>query len=122
MTSLDYFERRLDDKNRLTIPAEIRAEFESGEVVITRGFKNYLHLYTKQIWDQKMEPALRGEILDERVADLNVQFRQGKSLTAMDTKQGRITIESHLLKAAGIKKEVVAVRAGDYWRISGRTS
>lgn len=120
MTELDYFERRLDDKNRLTIPAEIRAEFEAGEVIITRGFKNYLHLYTKQIWDQKMEPALKGDILDERVADLNVKFRSGKSNTSMDTKQGRITIDQHLLDWAGIDKELVAVRAGEYWRLTAK--
>lgn len=118
MTNLDYFQRRLDEKNRLTIPAEIRPEFETGEVVITRGFQNYLHLYTKQVWDQKMEPALRGDILDERVADLNVKLRAGKATSAMDTKQGRITIDQHLLDWAGISKEVVAVRAGDYWRLT----
>lgn len=120
MTNLDYFERRLDGKNRLTIPAEMRAEFETGEVVITRGFKNYLHLYPAQVWNQKLEPALRGDILDEAVADLNVKFRTGKVATGMDSKQGRITLDKHLLDWAGITKEVIAVRAGDYWRISAK--
>ncbi len=122
MTQLDYFERTLDSKHRLTVPAEVRAEFEGGEVIVTRGFGNYLHLYTKQVWDQKMEPALRGDILDERVADLNVKFRTGKSATVMDTKQGRITLEQHLLDYAGISKDVVAARAGDYWRLSAKTA
>jgi DNA-binding transcriptional regulator/RsmH inhibitor MraZ len=36
----------------------------------------------------------------------------------MDQKQGRITVEQHLLEYAGIGKEVVAVRAGKYWRLS----
>jgi division/cell wall cluster transcriptional repressor MraZ len=118
MASLDYFERDLDDKNRLTIPAGIRSEFKVGEVVITRGFRRYLHLYSKQVWEKQMEAALRGDILDERVADLNVKFRSGKSTAKMDTKQGRIILEQHLLDYAGITKKVVAVRAGDYWRIS----
>ncbi len=118
MADLDYFERALDDKNRLTIPAEIRSEFSGGQVVITRGFGNYLHLYSRKVWDSQMEPALRGAILDEQTADLNVKFRSGKSATKMDLKQGRITIEAHLLEYAGITKQVVAVRAGDYWRLS----
>lgn len=118
MTDLDYFERTLDDKNRLTIPAELRAEFKGGEVVITRGFKKYLHLYARSVWEASMEPALNGDILDERTADLNVKFRTGKSTTRMDAKQGRITLEDHLLKYAGIKRKVVAVRAGSYWRLS----
>ncbi len=121
MTDLDYFERTLDDKNRLTIPAELRAEFKGGEVVITRGFKKYLHLYAKNVWQASMEPALKGDILDERTADLNVQFRTGKSTTRMDAKQGRITLEDHLLKYAGIKREIVAVRAGAYWRLSAHS-
>lgn len=114
---MDFFERKLDDKNRLTIPAELRHEFEGGRVIITRGFAQYLHLYTEKVWNEQMEPALNGSILDERVADLNVQFRMGKSATILDAKQGRVTLEQHLLDYAGITKEVVAVRAGNYWRL-----
>lgn len=114
---MDYFERKLDDKRRLTIPAEARAEFENG-VVVTRGFGNYLHLYPKQVWDADVEQALTGDILDERVADLNVKFRTGKSQAELDAKQGRFSIDQHLLDYAGIDREVVAVRAGKYWRLS----
>ncbi len=118
---MDYFERKLDDKNRLTIPVELRHEFGGGKAIVTRGFGHYLHLYTENVWNEEVEPALKGDILDERVADLNVQFRTGKAVTIMDDKQGRITLEQHLLDFAGIDKEVVAVRAGKYWRITART-
>lgn len=117
---MDFFERKLDDKNRLTMPAELRHEFEGGKVIITRGFASYLHLYTEKVWNEEMEPALKGDILDERTADLNVQFRMGKTTTGMDAKQGRITIEQHLLDYADIKREVVAVRAGNYWRLTAK--
>lgn len=116
----DYFERKLDDKRRLTIPAELKGEFSQEELVITRGFKNYLHLYTKTVWDKMVEPKLKGDILDEVIADLNVQFRTGKTVAVMDAKQGRITLEKHLLDFANIDKEVVVVRAGDYWRIMAK--
>lgn len=112
----DYFERKLDDKRRLTIPADIRTEFASG-VVVTRGFGKYLHLYPKDVWDQTVEPALRGDILDEHIADKNVRLRMGKIEASLDLKQGRFTLENHLLDYAGIKKTIVAVRAGQYWRI-----
>ena len=112
----DYFERKLDDKRRLTLPPELRAEFASG-VVVTRGFKNYLHLYPQSVWDELMEPALSGNILDEQVADLNVQFRTGKSDAEIDHKQGRFTLEQHLLDYAGITREITAVRVGRYWRL-----
>jgi transcriptional regulator MraZ len=115
----DYFERKLDDKRRLTLPPEIRAEFASG-VVVTRGFKNYLHLYPKSVWDEQVEPKLTGNILDEATADLNVRFRMGKVNADIDQKQGRITIEQHLLDFSGIDREVIAVRAGKYWRLMGK--
>ena len=112
----DYFERKLDDKRRLTIPAELRAEFVSG-VVLTRGFGKYLHLYPQAVWDKEVESALTGSILDERVADLNVKFRRGKAAAELDQKQGRVTVEQHLLDYAGIGTGVVAVRAGSYFRL-----
>lgn len=114
--SVDYFERKLDDKRRLTIPAELRAEFAGG-VVVTRGFSNYLHIYPRYVWDGDVEPALQGNILDEQTADLNVRFRMGKTDVLLDDKQGRITLEQHLLDYAGIDKSVVCVRAGKYWRL-----
>jgi MraZ protein len=119
MATVDYFERKLDDKRRLTIPAELRDEFASG-VVITRGFQQYLHLYPKSVWDEAVEPKLAGDILDERVADLNVQFRTGKVEGVIDAKQGRISLEQHLLDYAGIKRDVNAVRVGKYWRLMAK--
>lgn len=119
MAKVDYFERKLDDKRRLTIPAELRAEFEDG-VVVTRGFGQYLHIYPKNVWDEDMEPALNGSILDEHIADLNVKFRTGKTEADLDAKQGRITLEQHLLDYAHIDRDVVAVRAGKYWRLSAK--
>lgn len=119
MATIDYFERKLDDKRRLTIPTELRVELASG-VVVTRGFKNYLHLYPKNVWDEEVEPLLKGNILDEQTADLNVQFRLGKTDSDIDEKQGRIVLEQHLLDYASITRDVVAVRAGKYWRLMSK--
>ena len=117
MAITDYFERKLDDKRRLTIPSELHEEFSHGAVV-TRGFKKYLHLYPLSVWNELVEPALSGDILDENIADLNVQFRTGKTELSLDDKQGRIVIEQHLLDYASIDKNIVAVRAGKYWRLT----
>jgi MraZ protein len=117
MATTDYFERKLDDKRRLTIPSELREEFSHG-AVITRGFKNYLHLYSLSAWNELVEPALAGSILDESLADLNIKFRTGRTEQSLDDKQGRIVIEQHLLDYASMDKNIVAVRAGKYWRLT----
>jgi len=116
VSALDYFERKLDDKRRLTIPSELRDEFASG-VVLTRGFDSYLHMYPQTTWDNEVEPELKGNILDERTADMNVRFRRGKTSASLDIKQGRVTVEQHLLDFAGIDRDLIAVRAGSYWRV-----
>lgn len=116
MATIDYFKRKLDDKRRLTVPTELRLEFTGG-VVITRGFKQYLHVYPKAVWDNDVEPLLKGNILDEQTADLNVQFRTGKIEGEIDDKQGRLVIDQHLLDYAGITRDIVAVRVGTYWRL-----
>jgi DNA-binding transcriptional regulator/RsmH inhibitor MraZ len=42
----------------------------------------------------------------------------GKVDTLLDDKQGRITLEQHLLEYAGIDKDIVAVAVGGrYWRL-----
>ena len=118
---MDFFERKLDDKRRLTIPPELRDKFASG-AVISRGFGKYLHLYPKDVWDNLVEPRLDGDILDERIADLNVKFRMGKTVAVPDGKQGRVTLEQHHLNYAGINRDIVAVSVGRYWRVIAKES
>jgi len=116
MARIDYFTRKLDDKNRLTIPVELREEFESG-VVITKGFGDYLHLYPKSVWEMKIEPELEGSLLDEKTADLSVRFRTGKTEAELDQKQGRVTLKQSQLDFAHIKRDLEAIRVGSYFRI-----
>jgi DNA-binding transcriptional regulator/RsmH inhibitor MraZ len=121
MNQIDYFERKLDSKHRLTIPTQLRDEL-GGTVVITPGFGQYLHMYSQTVWNTEMEPALTGDILDEAKADLNVRFRMGKSVHNLDSKQGRVTLEAHQIALLGKSTEIVAVRAGKYWRLQAKVS
>ena len=116
---MDYFERKLDSKNRLTIPTQLRKEFGQN-VVLTPGFKDYLHIYPESVWNNDVEDALRGDILDEAKADLNVRLRSGKTIARLDAKQGRITLEAHHMRLLGDKNDIIAVRAGKYFRISSK--
>jgi len=125
---MQYFKRKLDDKNRLTVPAEIRTEFAEG-IIITPGFESYLHLYPKKIWEGEMQPALAGDwlsegtkpaIINQELADLADQLREGMVEATLDAKQGRITLEPHLLEYAHLTSggEVAATKMpGGYWRL-----
>jgi MraZ protein len=125
---MQYFKRKLDDKNRLTIPVELRAEFAAG-VIITPGFEKYLHLYPKEVWQQEMQQALAGSwlepgqrpaIINQELADLADQLQEGMVETELDSKQGRITIEEDLMNYASLpaRGEVAATKMpGGYWRL-----
>jgi DNA-binding transcriptional regulator/RsmH inhibitor MraZ len=41
----------------------------------------------------------------------------GKAESELDQKQGRVSIEQHLLDFAGMNRDISAVRAGKYWRL-----
>ncbi len=125
------FKGKLDDKNRLTIPAELRTEFE-GALIITPGFDGSLHLYTENVWRQELEPALRvnpqeGDqtpaILNQQLAAQADYFYSDLQSTRLDEKRGRITIELELVIRAGLEefKDYKAVKmptaTGHYWRI-----
>jgi DNA-binding transcriptional regulator/RsmH inhibitor MraZ len=87
---------------------------------VTKGFGNYLHLYPLQVWRDKIEPELEGALLDERVADLSVRFRTGKTEAELDAGQGRVTLKQAQLDFAGIDREVEAIRVGSYFRLLAR--
>lgn len=119
---MNNFERKLDDKNRLTIPVELRAEFAGGYIVLTKGYDNTLALYSQDYWEQVIEPALEGDFRDIESFRLNRQIQSGQSRMHMDAKQGRITIEQRFKDFAGINKNLNAFRvktAGgrSYWAI-----
>jgi MraZ protein len=116
---MDYFERKLDEKRRMTIPPKLSDEFKSG-VVITQSLngEKYLHLYSKDVWNRYVEPVLDSDdLFDEDIADKNVQLRMGKLDAELDPKQGRITLTQNLMDFAGITDAVYVVRAGKYFRI-----
>ena len=99
------------------MPSDIRLEFVSG-AVITRGFGNYLHIYPKSMWDRDIE-KFTDKIAwdDDLAADKIAKLRIGKSEAELDDKQGRVTFEKQQLDYAGISRDIVAVRIGEYWRI-----
>lgn len=110
---LGQYERSLDDKSRLAIPAELRTGLGSG-AVLTRSFDNCLCIY----------PAAKWETLARAVDDLP-QVRYEARVLARSLfsgavpcefdRQGRVVIPAFLREHAGINGDVVI--AGVYSRV-----
>ncbi len=114
------YENRLDDKNRIRIPARFLSVLDNdykGEIL-------YFVIYT-----QGRIALMPESVLDERIATL--QLLQPDDQKAMDALsivlgsveevskdgQGRATISKFLRKEASIEREVVTVGMGDYFEI-----
>jgi MraZ protein len=104
---LGQYERSLDDKGRLAIPAELRAGLGVG-AVLTRSFDNCLCIY----------PAARWEALARAVDDLpQVRFEARALARAIFSgavpmefdRQGRVAIPAFLREHAGLNGEAVIV-------------
>jgi division/cell wall cluster transcriptional repressor MraZ len=113
----DSFSKKIDDKRRLTIPADLQHEFKSGVIVAQDPNERCLALYSTDEWNKTIEPALKArEDLpifgdeNQEIARLNIKLRMGKLDSALDGKQGRVTLTQELLNYAGITHEVKAVR------------
>ena len=103
------FECKLDNKGRMMVPAGLRKklpEAESEGLVINRGFKKYLVIYTKTEWDKKLvELSKLNEYEDESIEFIRYFMRGATELT-LDA-AGRINIPQLLLDHAGIGSDVV---------------
>jgi MraZ protein len=115
---LGQYERSLDEKSRVAIPAELRAGLGTG-AVITRSFDTCLCIY----------PAARWEVLAHALDDFP-QVRSEARILARSLfsgavpcefdRQGRIVVPAFLREHAGISGEVIIVGVNRHVEIWGR--
>ena len=103
------FECKLDTKGRMMIPSGLKKklpEAESEGLVINRGFKKYLVIYTKKEWDKKLDELSKLNEYESKNIEFIRYFTRGATELAVDS-LGRINLPQGLLDYAGIKGEVV---------------
>ena len=103
------FECKLDAKGRMMIPAGLKKklpEAESEGLVINRGFKKYLVIYTKKEWDKKLDELNKLNQYESKNIEFIRYFTRGATELSVDS-LGRINLPQMLLDYAGIKGEVV---------------
>jgi MraZ protein len=104
------FTHTLDDKGRLTIPAKFRDELARG-AVLTRGYDQYLLLYTAESF-RRIEERAQGlsPTNPENRALLRLTF--SSAVEALPDRQGRILVPPYLREYAGIVDECAIVGVG----------
>ncbi len=103
------FECKLDTKGRMMIPSGLKKQLPEAEkegLVINRGFKKYLVIYTKKEWDIKLDELSKLNQYDYKNIEFIRYFTRGATELTPDA-TGRINLPQLLLEYAGIKSDVV---------------
>jgi MraZ protein len=100
---------RLDDKNRVILPAKFRDALGDG-LVMTKGQDRCVVIWTRGGFAEYAESLRRGSQTSERVrAYTRVLF--ASAYDDAPDRQGRVTIPSNLREYAGLTRDVVVVGA-----------
>ncbi len=101
----------IDDKNRLSIPADFRhalPEDNGGSIVLTPGTGEFVSVFPLElfnsVWSQADSNVLGFATDDSLMRDTALL---GEAVCREIDSQGRITVPNALLKQVGIGKEVV---------------
>jgi MraZ protein len=116
---LGEYEHTVDEKNRLTLPARFRESFAGG-IVLTRGMDGCLYVYPRPDWERLVEGRL--EQLDPFSREGRLMqrfFFAGASESELD-RQGRLIVPAHLIKQAGLRREVVVAGVRDHLELWDR--
>ena len=108
---LGQFYHTLDDKYRLTIPAEYRAALEAQKLYLLKGFEQNLLLLTTASFNVIYERVDRLSLTDPDFRQLKRMIFSTAAELTMD-KAGRILVPEYLRKIAGLNSEVVLVGQG----------
>lgn len=103
------FECKLDNKGRIMIPSGLRKklpEAESDGLVINRGFKKYLVIYTKSEWDKKLDELNKLNQYETKNIEFIRYFTRGATELSLDA-AGRVNLPQVLLDYAGIEDDVI---------------
>ena len=116
---LGEYEHTLDDKNRLTLPAKFRRDFEDG-CVVSRGLDGCLVAWTPEGWANYEETTLSTlNLLSREGRQLHRYFFSGATDTTPD-KPGPRAHPAALLAHAKLDRDVVVAGVNDHLEIWDR--
>lgn len=101
---------KLDEKNRVILPAKFRDELSAG-LVLTKGQDRCLYVFSAKEFEAIHENIRQAPITSKQARDYLRVFLAGASDEIPD-KQGRVTIPQALKQYAGLAKDLVVVGVG----------
>jgi MraZ protein len=101
---------KLDEKNRLILPAKFREELSAG-IVVTRGQERCLYLFAASEFASVHEKIRQAPVTSKQARDYLRVFLSGASDEVPD-RQGRITLPALLREYAGLNRELVIIGVG----------
>lgn len=122
-----YYEHSIDAKNRLAIPAEIRAQWsavECGEAWYAMPWTRptpVIRLYTENDFKARAAGYRNSLTPKPNQAELQVKLFGMARRLETDT-AGRVRIPEHMLSATSLPREVVLVGAGEWLEIRDRAA
>lgn len=109
-----HHEHSLDDKNRLTIPSEMRKQLGTSEVVVSRGLDACVTIWTAEAFESFTSSFLSGmNPLSQDARRLSRYFNSGSYDVELD-KSGRVMVPAKLLEHAGLSRDVAIVGDVDH--------
>jgi MraZ protein len=110
----------LDAKNRIAIPARLRAAFADG-VYVTRGYEHCLAAYAPDEFERHLEEQTLQSSLSSKQRALQ-RFAAASAVFQELDRQGRVTVPARHLEFAGITREVTVIGVQDHVEIWDRAA
>ncbi|WP_336922630.1 division/cell wall cluster transcriptional repressor MraZ [Aquipuribacter sp. SD81] len=107
---LGTFSPRLDDKNRLILPAKWRPSFESG-IVLTRGQERCVFAFARSAFESLVDELAGAPLTNKDARDYSRMLLAGAQDEVPD-KQGRITVAPLLREYAGLTRDLAVLGVG----------
>jgi MraZ protein len=107
---LGTFSPRLDDKNRLILPAKWRPAFDGG-IVMTRGQERCVFAFPRAAFESLVDELAGAPLTNKDARDYARMLLAGAQDEVPD-KQGRITIAPLLRDYAGLSRELAVLGVG----------
>lgn len=109
---LGSFQHQIDEKGRLSLPAQFRRENPEQTLVLVHVFPNALTLYPEKSWAE-VENRLREMMRLQPAARSYVLGVTANAVEVVPDKQGRILVPPRLQEAVGISGPTLIVGAID---------